>query len=120
MAQLRVQNKIRSKYLEQRGYTVVVVSRTHVVAKRCVCAFFLQKWEHELHEDIKCSKEFRDFVQLQGGLKTPIKPREALQGGRVNAVKLYYETSENECINYLDVNKTCLDTKLSIILVRSA
>ncbi len=43
------------------------------------------------------------FTNEHGGIKTPIRPREALQGGRVNAIKLYYEAPEGEHIAYLDV-----------------
>ncbi len=44
------------------------------------------------------------FAGLQERLKTPIKPRDALQGGWVNSIKLYYEAKENECISYLDAH----------------
>ncbi len=79
----------------------------------------MQKWEHEFHLDIENSKVLHEFISSNGNLKTPILPCNALQGGRVNAIKLFYEATEQESIAYLDVkrkNKIIINNKNCIFI----
>ena len=58
-------------------------------------------WGHEW-EELKKTDQVKDFLaKLE--LSEPLNPREALYGGRTNALKLYYKCSEpGEKINYID------------------
>jgi hypothetical protein len=70
-------------------------------------------WECQFDEMIKQNEEIRNFVD---SLKydMPLAPRDALYGGRTNAIKLYHQAGLGEIIKYLDikslypwVNKWC-------------
>ncbi|RWS00566.1 uncharacterized protein B4U79_10504, partial [Dinothrombium tinctorium] len=67
------------------------------------------KWECDFKNEINSNKELKNFYEKKRfALKScshlpPLNPRDAFFGGRVNALKLYKESSEEEEINYLDV-----------------
>lgn len=88
----RVQDK--KKFLEGLGYVVRIL------------------WEHEWDEMLKVDKPLQEFL-LEKKLPEPLDPRNALYGGRTNAVKLYHKAGKDETINYYDftslypfINKT--------------
>ena len=62
-------------------------------------------WEHEYDERLKKDPEFKAMVEEFFPYSEPIEPRDALYGGRCNAVKLYHEVDEtsNTEIKYVDV-----------------
>lgn len=84
----------KKRYLQYSGYTVRVL------------------WEHEWNEMLEKDSILQAFV-LKMQFPEPLDPRDALYGGRTNAIKLYHKQAEGETINYYDftslypfVNKT--------------
>ena len=62
-------------------------------------------WECDVDSDLRKDKEMREFFKsctAQG----PMEPREALYGGRTNAVRLYYKAGDGEVALYVDVRET--------------
>ncbi|XP_040190087.1 uncharacterized protein LOC120921636 [Rana temporaria] len=69
-------------------------------------------WEHEWNEMLKKDKSLQKFL-LEKELPEPLDPRDALYGGRTNAIKFYHKAEEDETIKYYDftslypfINKT--------------
>ncbi|XP_039614013.1 uncharacterized protein LOC120532230 [Polypterus senegalus] len=69
-------------------------------------------WEHEWERMRKDDLELQDFLK-RFEFPEPINPRDALNGGRTNAIKLYHKVQGDEQIHYYDftslypyVNKT--------------
>ncbi|KAM3921576.1 uncharacterized protein RB166_010983 [Leptodactylus fuscus] len=77
------------------------------------CGFKVRElWEHEWKEMVEKDAGVRAFLDEMQFPK-PLEPRDALYGGRTNAIKLYHKLSEGETIKYFDftslypfVNKT--------------
>jgi hypothetical protein len=95
MGELFLKTIERKHFFESKGYKYVSV------------------WECEFDAKIKEDSEIRAFVESLD-YKTPLVPRDALFGGRVNAIKLFHEIGPGEVIKYLDlkslypfVNKWC-------------
>ena len=70
-------------------------------------------WDHEFHKLKNQNVELKQFIK-QLDLMDRLDPRESFFGGRTNANQLYYQTSEQEKIKYMDftslypwVNKYC-------------
>ena len=69
-------------------------------------------WEHEWREMVKADSDLGAFLR-EKKFPSPLLPREALFGGRTNAICLYYKAKSDEKIHYFDftslypfVNKT--------------
>ncbi|XP_065436103.1 uncharacterized protein LOC135979895 isoform X1 [Chrysemys picta bellii] len=69
-------------------------------------------WEHEWEVMKETDRELADFLN-RARLPQPLVPRDALFGGRTNAIRLYYKPNPGEEIHYYDfsslypfVNKT--------------
>lgn len=84
----------KKKYLVDRGY-------------KYVCF-----WYHEYVDELKNNKDFKLFTDTVD-VAARLDPREALFGGRTNAIQLYYKQKLDEKISYLDftslypyINKT--------------
>lgn len=58
-------------------------------------------WEHEYDEMVKHDLNLSNFVKKHYP-NAPLFPRDALFGGRTNAIKLYHLCSSNEKILYID------------------
>ncbi|XP_078531047.1 uncharacterized protein LOC144817954 [Lissotriton helveticus] len=74
---------IRAQYVEKCGFALRVL------------------WEHEWLEMIATNTELRSFLQSRD-LPQPLEPRDALFGGRTNAIQLYRAAGEGEKIHYYD------------------
>ncbi|XP_018110215.1 uncharacterized protein LOC108712518 [Xenopus laevis] len=88
--QLHLKTQCRKKYLQSRGYQVREI------------------WEHEWKE-----LQVEDHFLHKINFPEPLEPRDALYGGRTNAVKLYHKAAPGEKIFYYDftslypfINKT--------------
>ncbi|XP_067322381.1 uncharacterized protein [Anolis sagrei] len=69
-------------------------------------------WEHEWRHMVKTDLEVQAYL-ANAKFPDPLKPRDALFGGRTNAVCLYYKPKDGETVKYYDftslypyVNKT--------------
>ncbi|KAE8597395.1 hypothetical protein XENTR_v10005656 [Xenopus tropicalis] len=88
---------------------------TFLVKKRYLqeCGFIIRlMWEHEWHEMLEKDERLKEFIHKMQ-FPIPLDPRDALYGGRTNAIKLYHKVEDGENINYYDftslypfVNKT--------------
>ena len=94
MLQLNLKTKQKIKDIIKENYNVVEI------------------WEHDWDIMIK-TEELQEFLS-KNSISIHLKPREALFGGRTNAVKLHYKCKEGEKIHYYDftslypfVQKTC-------------
>ena len=58
-------------------------------------------WEHEFQKLKNKNVELKQFIK-QLDLMDRLDPRESFFGGRINASQLYYQTSEQEKIKYVD------------------
>ena len=74
---------------------------------------YVEIWDHEWQDLLKKDEQVRKFVENLD-LKDPIKPRDALFGGRTNAINLFHSCRDDEQIKYYDVTslypfvqKTC-------------
>ena len=87
MEELYNSTLIRVKELREQGITVV------------------QMWECDFDQKCKTDPEYRDLVDQFYPYQDPIEPRDALFGGRTNAIRLYHEVDENtdQEIKYADV-----------------
>ncbi|XP_069505099.1 uncharacterized protein [Ambystoma mexicanum] len=74
---------LKKNFLETRGLRVITL------------------WEHEWTEMLKKDSDLKIFLKHKN-LPEPLEPRDALFGGRTNAIKLYHETAPGEKIHYLD------------------
>jgi very-short-patch-repair endonuclease len=64
----------------------------------------IEKWECDWENDIKNNIDLLNFIDDNRFiLQQLINPRNALFGGRTNAVKLYFRCKEGEFIRYVDV-----------------
>jgi hypothetical protein len=63
----------------------------------------VEKWGCEFASDIRTNPELAEFVENLGDISDPLDPREALRGGRTNAVILLRECQEGERMSYIDV-----------------
>ena len=61
----------------------------------------IEIWEHEWDKLIKEDKDLLKFVE-KNPLSSSINLRDALYGGRTNALKLYHKCSADERISYID------------------
>ena len=64
-------------------------------------AKIVQLWEHEYDQMAKNDEEFKSFLQSYP-IKERLKPRDALFGGRTEAIQLYFESQLNEIAKYYD------------------
>ncbi|XP_072285343.1 uncharacterized protein [Pyxicephalus adspersus] len=85
---------VKKNYLQRYGFTVRVM------------------WEHEWRQMTISDERFKDFL-LKMKFPTPLDPRDALYGGRTNAIKLYHKIQPSKTVHYYDftslypfVNKT--------------
>ncbi|XP_062828202.1 uncharacterized protein LOC134292300 [Anolis carolinensis] len=69
-------------------------------------------WEHEWRNMVKTDLEVQAYL-AKASFPEPLKPRDALFGGRTNAICLYYKPKDGESVKYYDftslypyVNKT--------------
>ena len=63
----------------------------------------IEIWEHEWDTLCKENDQIKDFIKKENlELTDPINPRDALSGGRTNAIVLYYLCSQTEKIKYID------------------
>ncbi|KAM4014972.1 uncharacterized protein ACNLHF_001687 [Anomaloglossus baeobatrachus] len=77
------------------------------------CGYTLRlMWEHEWNEMVEKDSNLQTFLH-QMDFPTPLDPRDALYGGRTNAIKLYHSLKDGETLHYYDftslypfVNKT--------------
>lgn len=79
------ETECRQEHLKRLGYTLVVM------------------WECKFDQLCKADLNYHRFVSQFWEHFEPIKPRDALYGGRTNSVNIYYKTKEDEEIKYLDV-----------------
>ncbi len=84
MAERREKTLRKEAWLRASGYELVVI------------------WECEWNALKKTDPAIAEFVRIPD-LKTPLNPREALYGGRTNAMKLFHEAADGERILYADV-----------------
>ncbi|KAM4028544.1 uncharacterized protein ACNLHF_023858 [Anomaloglossus baeobatrachus] len=84
----------KKRYLQYCGYTVRVL------------------WEHDWKEMVEKDSNLQTFLD-QMEFPKPLDPRDALYGGRTNAIKLYHQRESGEMLHYYDftslypfVNKT--------------
>jgi hypothetical protein len=73
--------------LKNEGYNVVTV------------------WECEFENTLKTDEVVRGLVD-SFDIRPPLNPRDALFGGRTNAIKLYHEATPDESIRYYDIKVT--------------
>ena len=52
-------------------------------------------WEHEFDAKMKKDKEYKKVIESLYPYSDPIDPREALSGGRCNAIKIAYDVEDN-------------------------
>ncbi|KAE8580551.1 hypothetical protein XENTR_v10024459 [Xenopus tropicalis] len=71
-----------------------------------------EMWEHDWNTQVESDIDLKTFL-LEKNLPQPLQPRDALYGGRTNAIKMYHKTAPGEQIHYYDftslypfVNKT--------------
>jgi len=63
----------------------------------------ITKWECEFRKELAENEELRTFVENHPLIKNePLNPREALYGGRVEAIKLYAESDDTHDITFSD------------------
>ena len=62
-------------------------------------------WEHKFDAKMKKDKEYKKVIKSLYPYCDPIDPREALSGGRCNAIKIAYDVEENSNkeIKYIDI-----------------
>jgi len=65
------------------------------------CNKLVLLWECEWDELVKNNNELKQMIKLKD-FESPLNPRDALFGGRTNAVKLYHKCIEGEKIYYSD------------------
>ena len=63
---------------------------------------FVEIWEHEWDLMVKDNDDIKSFCK-NTNVRSAIKPRDALFGGRTNAAKLYHKCLHGEKIKYYDV-----------------
>ncbi|XP_046582182.1 uncharacterized protein LOC124289622 [Haliotis rubra] len=73
----------RNEFWKSQGYNLVTL------------------WEHEFTEKVRSMPELKNFVEKLD-LQERLDVRDSFFGGRTNAIKLYYEASEDEEILYQD------------------
>lgn len=101
-------NEVTNTTYGQLYYTSVVKQR-YLQA----CGFTIRlMWEHEWQAMIKTDVQLQEYLKNMQ-FPEPLDPRDALYGGRTNAIKLYHKAEPGETINYYDftslypfVNKT--------------
>ena len=62
---------------------------------------FIEIWEHTYDFNVKNCKEYMLFFE-SNTIVQPLVPRNALYGGRTNAIKLYHKAEKDETIQYYD------------------
>jgi hypothetical protein len=62
----------------------------------------IQKWECEFEDDKKNDNNLQQFLKNICNISDSINPRNALYGGRTNALKLYKKCNNTEKIHYVD------------------
>ena len=60
-------------------------------------------WEHDFDKRCKEDAVYKSLIDSLHPNREPLRPRDALYGGRTNAVKLYHEVTGTEKIKYLDI-----------------
>ncbi|MCG8079176.1 MAG: hypothetical protein JAY75_23495, partial [Candidatus Thiodiazotropha taylori] len=65
----------------------------------------IECWECDFDKQCREDQDFKTLIEAEFTNLDPLKPRDALFGGRTNATKLYHEINEksNEEIKYIDV-----------------
>ena len=58
---------------------------------------FIEIWEHTYDFNVKNCKEYMLFFE-SNTIVQPLVPRNALYGGRTNAIKLYHKAEKDETI----------------------
>ena len=77
MGQLYKETKEKVDHLKKQGFQVI------------------EMWECNLMEEMKHDEEMRRYFQ-EHELVDPLQPRDAFNGGRTNAVKLFHECQDDE------------------------
>jgi hypothetical protein len=90
------------------GSTMRTLNDQYLSRKALICwngYKYTEIWEHQYDAKIKVDGEL-SAVELNLDLQEPMKPRDCLYGGRVEAFRLFTEIDEllAELIKYLDVN----------------
>ena len=62
---------------------------------------FNEIWVCQINNKLQSDKNLKEFSK-QIEYRDPISPREALFGGRTNAIKLFYNCNDHERIRYYD------------------
>ncbi len=84
MSLLHQETLDREEYIRSQGFSIVKI------------------WEHDYDKQMKDNDEMRFFVE-DVAIKSPLNPRDAFKGGRVNAFKLHHHVQEDEKVYYYDV-----------------
>ncbi len=84
MGQIYQETQEREQALREKGYDIVTI------------------WEHEYESKRREDYDFKAHVD-EVSLRTPISPRDAFKGGRVNAFKLLHNVEPGQKIYYYDV-----------------
>jgi hypothetical protein len=79
-----------------------VQKRLEIIQRELPDYKIIQLWEHDFDEMCKTNPIFKTFIK-QNSAETSLIPRDALKGGRVNAVKTSHTCSANEKIRYIDI-----------------
>jgi hypothetical protein len=77
------------------------LKRMDYLRKKLSNVFINEIWECEIKDKLKSDFDFQQFSKLID-YSEPINPRDALFGGRTNAIKLYHKCKEDEKIKYYD------------------
>ena len=75
--------------------------RINYLKKELKCKF-IEKWECEFEQEKRDSHQLNYFLKHKCNVSDPINPRDALFGGRTNALKLYHKCEPDEQIKYYD------------------
>ena len=75
--------------------------RINEIKKLMPTATIVQLWEHEYDLLVKNDPAFKAFLQTNP-VKKRLRPRDALYGGRTEAIQLYFESQLNEIAKYYD------------------
>lgn len=62
----------------------------------------IEMWECDWKELIKNNTDLSEFLKYKCNYSEPLEPRDALFGGRTNALKMYHKVCDGEKIKYVD------------------
>ena len=79
-----IQTLDRKRVIEEAGYTVI------------------EAWECDVWDELRTNDEMAEFY-MNCGIYDPIRPRDALFGGRTEAIKMFHKCEPGERIEFIDV-----------------